>query len=151
MELWLLWRMEDTIIFQITEQKKNVQINTCKRPPESESMRGKGKALSEEELNHLCFSCKYSFYGWISGFWRFFPASIIHSMTLWAKEVWMLTTRWCKSTESPYLPTRDLNPFGHKKCMRISTKPRKMWLFLLEKKAARIGKHFQNWTAGMKC
>lgn len=28
------------------------------------------------------------------------------SMILWAKEVWMFTTRWCKSIEGPNLPAR---------------------------------------------
>lgn len=63
--------------------EENGQINTCKRPAESEGMRERGKALSEEELNHFCFSCKYSFYGWTSGFWRSFPASMI----LWLCEL----------------------------------------------------------------
>lgn len=76
-KLWFLWLMEDTVISEIIEQRKNVQINTCKRQPESEGIRGTGRVLSGEELNHLCFSCKYSFYCWTSGFGRSFPASRI--------------------------------------------------------------------------
>lgn len=69
-------------------------------------------------------------------------SSLNDYMIVWAKELWMLTMRCWKSIGSPNLPSRDLNTFGHKKRMRISTRCQTKVTFFTYEKTARIGKHF---------
>lgn len=82
-------------------------------------------------------------YGWISGFWRSFPASMI----LW----------FCEIRKYERLPGDGAKAqkvlFGHKNPHENihQAKENVTFFFTWEKNPARIGKHFQNLTVGMKC